>query len=112
MEVKIVLRRNRADPVLHALRDADIARIHVSHVHVLGAGVDPGDSHLSLEEGTHYTDKVKIEVFCRAADVDAVVEIVREHAATGHRGDGIIAVTPLNGVIGIRTGAEGLLAVV
>jgi len=111
-EVKIVLRRDRADPVLRALRHADIARFHVSHVHVLGAGLDPRDSRLSLEEGTCYTDKVKIEVFCRAADVDVVVELVREHAATGHRGDGIIVVTPLERVVGIRTGEEGLLAVV
>lgn len=111
-EVKIVVRRDCVDEVVVALRDADIPRFHVSHVHVLGAGVDPEDSRLSLEEGTRYTEKSKIEVFCRQADVQRVIEIVREHAATGHRGDGVMAVTPIERIVSIRTGEEDVLAVV
>jgi len=111
-EVKIVLRRDCVDAVVLKLREADIPRFHVSHVHVLGAGVDPEDSRLSLEEGTRYTDKSKIEVFCRAADVQRIVEIVCEHAATGHRGDGLVAVTPIERIVSIRTGEEDVLAVV
>lgn len=111
-EVKIVLRRDRVDPVVHALGEADVPRFHVSHVHVLGSGVDPEDARVSLEEGARYTEKAKIEVFCREADVDRIVALVREHAATGQRGDGLIAVTPLERIVGIRTGEEDLLAVV
>lgn len=111
-EVKIVLRRDCVDAVVLALRSADIPRFHVSHVHVLGAGVDPQDSRLSLEEGTQYTEKSKIEVFCREADIERIVEIVRRHAATGQRGDGLVAVTPIERIVSIRTGEEGLLAVV
>ena len=111
-EVKIVLRKDRVDPVVHALAAADVPRLHVSHVHVLGAGVDPEDARMSLEEGTRYTEKAKIEVFCREADVDRVVALVREHACTGQRGDGLIAVTSLERIVGIRTGEEDLLAVV
>lgn len=111
-EVKIVLRRDCVDDVVLALREAGIPRFHVSHVHVLGAGVDPRDSRLSLEEGTRYTEKAKIEAFCREAEVERIVEIVRAHAATGHRGDGVVAVTPIEKVVSIRTGDEDLLAVV
>lgn len=111
-EVTVVLRRDRADPVLRALADADLPRFHVSRVHVLGAGVDPSDTRTSVEEGTRYTEKVKIEIFCREADVDGIVSVVREHAATGRRGDGVVAVTPLERIVGIRTGDEDLLAVV
>jgi nitrogen regulatory protein P-II 1 len=111
-EVKIVLRKDRVDPVVHALAAGDVPRFHVSHVHVLGAGVDPEDVRVSLEEGSRYTEKAKIEVFCRAADVDRVVALVREHACTGRRGDGLIAVTSLERIVGIRTGEEDLLAVV
>lgn len=111
-EVKIVIRRERADRVVRALKSADVARFHVSHVHVLGAGVDPGDARISLEEGARYTEKVKIEVFCRPEDVGKVVDLVREQAATGRRGDGTVAVTDVDRLVSVRTGEEDLLAVV
>lgn len=111
-EVKIVLRTDRVDRVVRALTGADLPRFHVSHVHVLGAGVDPEDAHVSMEEGSTYTEKARIELFCRADDVDRVVGLVREHAATGERGDGVIAVTPLERIVSIRTGDEELLAIV
>lgn len=111
-EVRIVLRRDRVDRVLRALTEADVHRFHVSHVHVLGAGVDPTQARLSLEEGARYTEKARIELFCRDGDVDAILETVREHAGTGRRGDGLVAVTPVERVVSIRTGEENLLAVV
>lgn len=106
------MRKSRVDRVVRALTDADVPRFHVSHVHVLGAGRDPADTHLSLEEGARYTEKARVEVICREEDVDRVLELVREHAATGQRGDGIVLVTPLERVVSIRTGEEDLLAVV
>lgn len=111
-EVKIVLRKARVDRVVHALEEAVVPRFHVSHVHVLGAGVDPDDARVSMEEGTRFTEKAKVELFCRDEDVDRIVALVREHAATGEQGDGVIAVTSLERIVGIRTGDEGLLAVV
>ena len=111
-EIKIVLRRECVDEVVVALSKAAIPRFHVSHVHVLGAGVDPENSRISMEEGTRFTEKSKIEVFCRERDVPRVLDIVREHATTGHRGDGVIAVTPIERIVSIRTGEEDLLALV
>lgn len=111
-EIKIVLRRDRVDPVVQALAEADVPRFHVSHVHVLGAGIDPSDARLSLEEGTRFTEKAKIEVFCRERDVDRIIDLVREHAATGMRGDGVVAVTDVTRLVSVRSGEEGLLAVV
>lgn len=111
-EVKIVIRKDRVDRVVHALAEADVPRFHVSHVHVLGTGIDPADARFSLEEAAKYTEKAKIELFCREADVDRVVELVREHAATGRRGDGLVAVTSVERVVSVRSGDEDLLAVV
>lgn len=106
-EITIVVRRERVDRVLHALQAAGIGRLHLWHVHVLGAGMDPTDSRVSLEEASRYTEEARIELLCRDADVDRVLEVVRSHAATGERGDGVIAVTPLERIVSVRTGEEG-----
>jgi nitrogen regulatory protein PII len=89
-----------------------VPRFHVSHVEVFGAGVDPEDARFSMEEGARYTEKTRIELFCRVCDVDRIVAMVREHAATGCRGDGVLTVTALDRIVSLRTGEEDLLAVV
>lgn len=109
-EIRAIVRKACADPVIHALKEVGIARIYVTHVHVLGAGVDPADYHLSLEEGDVYMEKAKIEAFCRAEEVDAALEAVRRVACTGHRGDGVIVVADVERIVSVRTGDEGALA--
>lgn len=111
-EVRIVIRKECVDPVVHALLQAEVPRLHVSHVHALGAGVDPADAHLSLEEGASFTEKARIDALCRPEDVERVIEAVREHAATGRKGDGTVTVAAVERVVSVRTGEEGLLAVV
>lgn len=110
-EVKAIIRKERVDAVVHALRAAGVTRLWTSHVHALGRGVDPEEAHLSLEEGAEFMEKAKIELFCRTEDLEVVIRAIREHAATGHRGDGLVAVTPLERLVSVRTGDEELLAV-
>lgn len=105
-----IVRKDCVHQVVHSLLGAGAARLLVSYVHALGAGVDPAHFHLSLEEGEAYTEKAKIEVFCTRDDVEGFVETVRQHACTGHRGDGIIAVEDVERVVSVRTGEEGVLA--
>lgn len=58
-----------------------------------------------------FEKKVRIELFCRAADVPGIVEGIRAAAHTGHRGDGKIFVGPVTTACRIRTGAWGEKAV-
>lgn len=51
-----------------------------------------------------------IEFVCPAERVDELVCVVCQHARTGHRGDGIVFVSPVDEVIKIRTAARGLEA--
>lgn len=41
-----------------------------------------------------------------------MIEAVPEHAATGRKGDGLVAVASVERVMSVGTGEEGLLAVV
>ena len=111
-EIKAILRKERAQAVVTALRTAGVPRLTVCHVHALGSGVDPEHYRLSLEEGSAYTEKVKLEVVCDESDVQSLVDIIRREAATGHRGDGILFVCAVERAVGIRTGDEGALALV
>ena len=52
----------------------------------------------------------EIKIVLRTDRTDPV--IVREHAATGCRGDGGLTVTAVDRIVGLRTGEEDLFAVV
>ena len=54
-----------------------------------------------------FEKKVRLEVFCRAADVPGIVEAIRGAAHTGNPGDGKIFVGPVTLAQRIRTGEWG-----
>jgi len=58
-----------------------------------------------------FEKKVRIEVFCREADVPGIVEAIRAAARTGNPGDGKIFVGPVTLAQRIRTGERGEAAV-
>ncbi len=51
--------------------------------------------------------KVRIETFCRPADVVGIVEAIRKAAHTGNPGDGKIFAGPVTLAMRIRTGEWG-----
>lgn len=109
-EIKAYVRNDRVSAVLGALRRIGCSRFYLSHVHALGAGTDPEELRISLEEGASYMDKLEVEVLCEADDVGAVVEAIRDTASTGHRGDGIVVVRTVDEIVSIRTGDRDALA--
>lgn len=109
-EVKTIVRTETLARLLEALEDAGVTRFWVSHVHSLGAGVDPEDFRLSFEDGGTYTEKAKVEFVADASEIDALTEVIRRHGGTGHRGDGVVLVTDVADVINVRTGDRDRLA--
>lgn len=109
-EIKAIVRKERVEEVVAALRAAGVPRLTLTHVHALGSGVDPEHYRLSFEEGGAYTEKAKLELVCQAKDADRLVEIVCNCSRTGHRGDGIIFVSTIERAVKVRTGEEDVLA--
>lgn len=108
VEVRAVLRTERLSRVIYALEEAGVPRSTISHVHGTGAGVDPTEARLSLdEEGGSYMDKVLLRVLGRSERCEELVEVITGAARTGKRGDGIVSVHPVLEVTKIRTGARG-----
>lgn len=108
--IEAIVRTERTDAVVAALRQEGVPRMTLSHVHALGSGVDPEHYRLSFEEGAAYTEKAKILLVCPADHVDRVVEAIQREGRTGHRGDGVVFVSDVERIIKIRTGDEDALA--
>jgi len=109
-EITAYVRSDRVTDVLRALCRSGSCRYYVSHVHARGAGTDPDDLRISLEEGASYMEKAKLEVLCEAEKANDLVAAIRDTASTGHRGDGVVVVRTVDEVVSIRTGDRDALA--
>lgn len=109
-EIKTIVRTEAVARLLEALQDAGVTRFWVSHVHSVGAGVDPEDFRVSFEDGGTYTEKAKVEFVADASHVDSLIEVVRQLGGTGHRGDGVVLVTEVAEIVNVRTGDRDRLA--
>jgi nitrogen regulatory protein P-II 1 len=73
---------------------------------VQGFGRQAG--HTEVYRGTEYkidfVPKARIEVIVDDGDVGRVTEVIVEAARTGKIGDGKVWITPVEGVIRVRTG--------
>ncbi len=109
-KVEAIVRTDCVPDLIQALKGADVSRFYLARTHAVGAGIDPKDFRASLDQGGVYTEKTKVEFLCRASDSDGLVELVREWAATGRRGDGVIIVSDVTDVVNVRTGDQDRVA--
>ena len=110
-KVEAVIKPFKLDEVKSALSQVGVQGLTVSEVR--GFGRQKG--HKEQYRGTEYTvdlvPKVKIEVVVADGAAAAVVEAISRAARTGEIGDGKIFVSPLEGVVRIRTGEKGEAAI-
>jgi nitrogen regulatory protein P-II 1 len=104
--VKAYVRTFMVQGVVEALRDVGMPRLTAIDVRRLGDEIDPQELKLSAELGSTYTTMVKLELICEDDYVEKAVNIIKEKAKTGHKGDGLIAVSVLEKVIKIRNGEQ------
>jgi len=107
-KIEAIIRPERLDPVKDALTDAGYHGMNI--VHVTGRGVQRGIVHMGRGGETYTVDmlpKVKVEVVVKDSDVDKVVKLICDAAATGNIGDGKIFVIPVADAIRVRTGERG-----
>jgi nitrogen regulatory protein PII len=107
--VKAYIRTFMADNVIDGLKKLKAPRLTAIDVKALGDEIDPEDLKISTELSSTYTQMVKIELICTDPCVERVKETILRLARTGHKGDGLIAVSPVEEAISIRTGKNGVL---
>lgn len=104
--IKAYVRTFMADKVISALKEIETPRISAIDVKALGDEVHEGQLEISPELGSTYTTMVKIEIISPDECVEGIKETILKNARTGHKGDGIIAVSPVDEAINIRIGSH------
>jgi len=105
-KVEAIIRPMKLEEVKSALTDAGFVSMTV--IEVRGRGQQKGlvQQWCGREYCVDLLPKTRIEVVVAEQDVDKVIEVIRNTAATGSIGDGKIFVIPVERTIRIRTGDE------
>lgn len=102
--ITAIIKPFKLDDVREVLADIGIQGITITEVK--GFGRQKG--HTELYRGAEYVvdflPKIKIEIATTDDMIELVIEAISKAANTGKIGDGKIFITPLEGVIRIRTG--------
>jgi len=106
--IKAYIRKFMADKVLNALKELKAPRLSAIDVKALGDEIPPEELEISAELGSTYTTMVKIELICSDDCVERVKETILKYARTGYKGDGLIAISPVEEALSIRTGKNGI----
>lgn len=106
VKIEAIIRYQKLEDVQSALLELGVTGLTVTEVK--GVGRQKGMTH--TYRGSQYTlnltPKVKIEVFAKSEDEDAIVEAIRASTHTGEIGDGKIFVIPVTKAVRIRTGEK------
>lgn len=104
--IKAYIRTFMAHKVLDEIRALKAPRTTVIDVKALGDEVDEQQLDISAELGSTYTTMVKIELICNDDCVERVKSAILEHARTGRKGDGVIAISPIEEAVKIKSGEK------
>lgn len=106
-----IVRTEKLEPLKEALFNADIAGMTISQV--MGCGNQHGWSeyYRGTEVLLNMVPKVKFELVVDDDRVQGLVDIICETARTGEVGDGKVFVSPVEEVVRIRTGEQGVEAI-
>lgn len=111
-EIKAYVRLTGIDTLIESLEEAGSKDITVTRVDALGdlADFEFDRWHIIRRYSETYFKIAKIEIVCSDEQADILVQIIKEKAHTGERGDGRIFVSGIEKAVNIQTGQEGLKA--
>jgi nitrogen regulatory protein PII len=109
--ITAVVKPFKLDDVKDALKAAGIAGMTVTEVRGFGRQGGHTETYRGAEYKIDFVPKVAIDLVVDDAQVDSVVDVITQAAATGKIGDGKVWVTDVARLVRIRTGEEGVDAV-
>lgn len=109
-KIDIITRPSKIEALKEALNAIGITGM--TFTNVLGCGLQKGKT--EFYRGTEYSidllPKSRVEIVVCEVPVEKVVEVAKEVLRTGEIGDGKIFIYPVQNVIKVRTGEEGVKA--
>ncbi|QYG91190.1 P-II family nitrogen regulator [Iamia sp. SCSIO 61187] len=109
--VTAIIKPFKLDDVKTALKEAGVVGITVTEVKGFGRQGGHTETYRGTEYQIDFVPKVKLEVVIDDIDMDRVVDVIVAAAGTGKIGDGKVWVTPVEAVVRIRTGEQGVDAI-
>lgn len=105
--IKAYLRPELLEDVYSALNHQGYCCMTVFKGEGTGAYTSEGHAHSSLEFPALHREVVKVEMVSKDDHVDEIIDLIKEHGSTGHRGDGLIYVMEVEQAVRVRDGEEG-----
>ena len=109
--VTAIIKPFKLDDVKTALKEAGVVGITVTEVKGFGRQGGHTETYRGTEYQIDFVPKVKLEVVIDDIDMDRVVDVIVKSAGTGKIGDGKVWVSPVEAVVRIRTGEQGIDAI-
>jgi nitrogen regulatory protein P-II 1 len=106
-KIEAVIRPHKIDAVRDALQEAGYRGLTVTEVKGYGRQMGHSEIYRGSEYTINFLPKVKIELVCADAKIDAAVAIIIKQAKTGEVGDGKIFISPVEDAIRVRTEEVG-----
>ena len=110
-KIEAIIKLFKVDAVKEALNKINIQGMTISEVKGYGRQKGHKEIYRGAEYVVDFIPKVKMEIIVDAAQVDEVVDCIRQAANTGKIGDGKIFVLPVEEVVRVRTGEKGREAI-
>lgn len=106
------IRPDQVDRVLDAVRRIpNFPGLSMTEVHGFGSHLTGPAREGDGAEMRPFEKSLRLEVYCRPAEVVAIVETIRQAGHTGHAGDGMIFAAPVTLAYRIRSGEWGESAI-
>jgi len=109
--VTAIIKPHKLDDVKDALKGAGLAGTTISEVKGFGRQGGHTETYRGTEYQIDFVPKVRVEVVIDDGDMDRVVDVIVKAASTGKIGDGKVWVTPVEAIVRIRTGEQGVDAI-
>jgi len=98
-EIKAYVRANMANHVIEALASEQFLDFSILAVRGITPGLPREAYDYSVELGEAFEAIVKFELVCREENAERLAELIRRAACTGHKGDGMIFIAPIQEAI-------------
>jgi nitrogen regulatory protein P-II 1 len=102
--VTAVIKPHKLEEVKDALKAIGLSGMTVDEVKGFGRKGGHTETYRGAEYKVDLLPKVRVEVLCDETNVDSVVDTIVSAAKTDKIGDGKVWVTPVSGLVRIRTG--------
>ncbi len=106
-KIEAIIRPESLEAVRNALSQAGVTGLMISEIEGHGKQMGVVQQWRGEKYKVELLPKVKVEIIIPDNQLESITQTIIESARTGEIGDGKIFISPVEGVIRIRTGEKG-----